>query len=577
LRKSILLLLFALIPISIVAAGRQSGSVGKSRGVIQVTTHLVQVNVIVKDRHGQLVPGLDQDDFTIFDDGKPQKISGFLVEQTHKPAALPPVPPDYFTNIPERMAGGSPAVTVVLLDGLNTSWADQAEARQHVIRFLRQIQPDDRVGLYTLGTRLVMLHDFTSDSTALVRSLSLYGSRLGNEAKASKADSSNNPQNTPEWVDAVNDLSSGLSSPAMISAIQEWLSDSTSAEARYFMNQRVAMTVKALEEIAEHLQGVPGRKNLIWVSSTFPLLKSMDDLERSVTSWGSVSYEREVMRAAQAVNDVNLAIYPVDARGLMTDPNFTVSGRPVTSGRFRQMQRPKMWTHPNDNFATMDEFAHRTGGQAFYNTNDIEGSIRQVIDDSRLSYLFSFYPSQTEWDGKFHKIKVKVDKPGLKLQYRDGYSAIPEPPPAQHEVRQALDAAVLSPLDATGVDVVVKATPVKSAGTAQNLTLQYWVDARTITLVPDGKKLGVRLTMVVEQLGPRGEALKGVSHGIDFDLDSANRDKFLASGVRFSEPIAIVPNAERLRFVVRDDPSDRMGSLSVPLDRITPPQPASHN
>jgi len=102
--------------------------------------------------------------------------------------------------------------------------------------------------------------------------------------------------------------------------------------------------------------------------------------------------------------------------------------------------------------------------------------------------------------------------------------------------------------------------------------VQYWIAARNVTLASDGKKLAVRLTMVVEQFGPRGEALKGISHGINFDLGSANRQAFLASGVHFSEPLAIVSGAERLRFVVRDDATQSMGSISVPVDRITSAQ-----
>jgi VWFA-related protein len=570
-RKATCLVLFVLLAIPTMAAGKQSNGAGQGNNVIQVTTHLVQVNVIVKDPHGQLVPGLTRDDFAIFDDGKPQEISGFLVEQSRKPAALPPVPPDFFTNVPERQAGGSPAVTVILLDGLNTRWEDQARARQQVIKFLQQLQPDDRVGLYTLGTRLAMLHDFTGDSAALVQALAHNRGRAGNEVEASQADNSENP---PQWVDAVGQMSAGIPSSAITSAISDWLANATTLEARYFMNQRVEMTVDALVAIANHLRGVQGRKNLIWVSSAFPLLRGMDHFMESGDFSNGSTYEAEVSRATQALNDVNLAIYPVDASGLMVDPNFSVRPGPINSRAFSRMRNPKLPTHLADNFPTMDEFAKRTGGRAFYNTNDIQGAIRQVIDDSRLSYLLAYYPTNTVWNGKFHKIKVKVNRPGVRLQYRDGYAAVPEPPVMARTAVQTLDAAVLSPLDATGVDFVVKALSANAA--SRKLTVQYWIDPRDITLAPDGQKLAVRLTMVVEQFGPRGEALKGVSHGIDFDLDSANRQKFLASGVRFTEALGILPNAERIRFVVRDDPTQTMGSLTVPLDRVTLQQQTRH-
>ncbi len=570
-RKSTWLALFVLLAIPPVAAAKHSMRVGQGKNIIQVTTHLVQVNVIVKDRHGLLVPGLKQDDFTIFDDGKPQKISGFLVDQSRKLPALPPVPPDVFTNIPERLAGGSPAVTVVLLDGLNTRWEDQARARQQVVKFLQQLQPVDRVGIYTLGTRLMMLHDFTSDSAALVQALAHYRGRAGGEVEASQADNSENP---PQWVDTVGQMSAGIPSAAVTSLIASWLANATAVESRYFMNQRVEMTVDALVAIANHLRGVPGRKNLIWVSSAFPLLVGMDHFMESGDFSNGSTYGAEVSRATEAVNDVNLAIYPVDARGLMVDPNFSVRPGAPNPRAFSRMQQPKLAAHLTDNFPTMDEFARRTGGRAFYNTNDIQGAIRQVIDDSRLTYLLTYYPTNTVWNGKFHKIKVKVDRPGVRLQYRDGYAAVPEPPGATRSAAQTLAAAVQSPLDATGVDFVVRATPASAA--SQKLTVQYWVDPRDITLAPVGKKLAVRVTMVVEQFGPRGEALKGVSHAFDFDFDASNQQKFLAGGLRYTEALAIVPGAERIRFVVRDDPTLSIGSLSMPLDRVNSPPNSSH-
>jgi VWFA-related protein len=569
-RRATCLVLFVLVPVLPAVGRKQSRRPEQAPGVVQVTTHLVQVNVIVKDRHGQPVPGLTRDEFTITDDGKPREISGFLVEQSHTQAALPPVPPDFFTNITERQTGGAPAVTVILLDGLNTRWEDQARSTDQVIKFLRHIHPGDRVGLYTLGTRLEMLHDFTSDSAAMVQALAHYRGRAGNEVESSQADDTDNP---PEWVDTAGDLSSGIPSQAVSNAIQDWLTEATNLEAKYYMDQRVKMTVDALVAIAEHLRGVPGRKNLIWVSSAFPLLRGMDRLMQGGDFSTGSEYQAEVSRASEALNDVNLAIYPVDARGLMVDPNFVVQGRPASYAAYRRMQRLRLPAHVADNFPTMDEFALRTGGRAFYNTNDIQGAIRQVIDGSRLTYLLAYYPTNTVWNGKFHKIKVKVDRPGLRLQYREGYSAVAEPPVTPRTAAQQLDAAVLSPLDATGMSLVVKATPGKPAGASRNVILQYWIDPRNITLSPEGKKWAVRVTLVLEQFGPRGTVLKGVSHNFDFDLNDAGRKTFLASGLRYNESLALVSNAERLRFVVRDDPTERIGSLSVPLDRVVAAHP----
>jgi VWFA-related protein len=567
-RQAIYLVVFVLLSL-FSAFGRKKPIQRKSGpAVVQVTTHLVQVNVIVKDDHGHPVPGLAQKDFTIFDDGQPQEISNFAVEQTLPPVSIPPVPPDIFTNIPDRQSGGSPAVTLILLDGLNTRWADQARARQQIIKFLKQLQPADRVGLYTLGTRLVMLHDFTSDSESLVKALNSYGGRKGNEVIDSEADNAENP---PQWVDSIQDLQglAGETSSAAVSrGIQQMLADSVAAEANYYMNQRVAMTVNALVEMADHLRGVPGRKNLIWLSSAFPLLQGMDQFEQTGDFSRGGTYGEEIKRAAEALNDVNLAIYPVDARGLMVDPNFEVNSRIPSMAAYRRAQRPRLLRHLADNFPTMDEIARRTGGRAFYNTNDIQGAIRSVIDDSKLTYLLAYYPTNTVWNGQFHKIKVKVDRPGLHLQYRDGYAAVAEPPAASPSGEKRLESAVFSPMDATGVAFAVKAVPEKSTPAARQLTFQYWINPHDITLVPDGNRQAARVTVVVEEFGPHGEALKGFSRNFDFDLDPAREEQFLGAGLRFNQMLDVSPGAERIRVVVRDDPTERVGSVNIPLDRV---------
>ena len=524
--------------------------------VLHVSTQLVQVNVIVDDKHGQPISGLTRGDFKILDEGEPQPIRIFRVEQSTAQTAPNPLPPGIFSNSIERQTGGSPAVTVILLDGLNTSWADQASARRGVLKFLQQIHPTDRVALYALGTQLRVLHDFTSDSTPLVEALRHFRGHNGNELASSLADDADNP---PQWSQDVGQ-SIGENAPVVATSLQAWLIETNNLEAEYEMNQRIEMTMSALTAIAQHLQGVPGRKNLVWVSGAFPLLRGFDLLMQNGDFSTGSTYGAEISRAAQALNDVNLAIYPVDARGLMPDPSFNPAQKKIPN---------HLPVHLDDNFSTMDQFAQRTGGRAFYNSNDIQGSIRTVLEDSRLTYLLGYYPNHGKWDGEYRKIKVTVDRPDLRLQYRNGYSAVPEEPPAPSIAQKALDAAVLSPLDATALACVVKPVALETPpGQPPSVEMQYWIDPANITLAPDGNQWQVHITMVVEEVGPKGESLKGVSHQLNFNLNSANRKDFLVSGLRYNEPLPIVPHAERIRVVVRDDPSGDLGSLSIPVDRV---------
>ena len=131
-----------------------------------------------------------------------------------------------------------------------------------------------------------------------------------------------------------------------------------------------------------------------------------------VTSLPSAPPDRETFKdqidaAARALNDANVAVYPVDARGLNPPPK----GAP-----------------PQGDFDTMNEIADRTGGRAFYNTNDIAGSVREAIDDSRVTYVLGYYPDHGEWNGKFREIKIKVNRPGVEVRYRRGYFAVTDAP-----------------------------------------------------------------------------------------------------------------------------------------------------
>ena len=546
---------------------------------LQITTRLVEVSVVVSDHHGRPVPDLKEEDFKIFDDGVAQGISDFEVEQRGPAVPASSLPPNMFTNVPERTTSVTPEVTVILLDGLNTQWTDQAQSAQQIIKFLRQLKPGDRLGLYALGRQLVMLHDFTSDSAALVQALTHYNGRANSEVSSSQAD---NPNNPPVWTDVVGQLSNGASnapSEAVTSAIQNWLSRTVNLESQYYMNQRVQITKAAFVAIANHLRGVPGRKNLIWVSSAFPLLKGIDQVEQSGDFSFVTAYDSAIAESAQALSDANLAVYPVDARGLMPNPNDVIQTGPTTAGMYARAKKPQLPSRLPENFGAMDQIAQRTGGRAFYNSNDIQGSIRQVIDDSRLSYLLGYYPEGTDWNGKFHKIKVVVDQPGLRLEYRDGYFAIPAAAAAApvQTAKQALDEAALSPLDATGIGLVVRTGPgTPASGGAQNISLQYWIDPHGVTLAPVNqppsgeKKWSVHITLVTIQFGPQGQSVDGSSHDFTLQVNATQRKNLLTSGFVFGAPLAIVPGAERLRVIVRDDPTGSLGSVNIPLDRVLP-------
>src|SRR6267143_2112652 len=148
----------------------------ENQPVLRVTTRLVQVNVVVHDKSGQPVGGLTKDDFTLYEQGKQHKIAFFSVVEGRKPLKSgrdAQLPTNIFSNRVKH--GESPtSATVILLDALNTSFRDQAYAKGQLIKFLEKVQPEDRVAIYLLTRRLIILQDFTSDPDHLLKALARY-------------------------------------------------------------------------------------------------------------------------------------------------------------------------------------------------------------------------------------------------------------------------------------------------------------------------------------------------------------------------------------------------------------------
>ena len=150
----------------------------------------------------------------------------------------------------------------------------------------------------------------------------------------------------------------------------------------YPMKQRVQVTLAALKTLAERMSRAPGRKSIVWVTGGFPQIHA---------------YEGTIQKALEKIDGWNVAIYPVDARGLT-----------VGSGA--------------GNIQTMIEFADSTGGEAYYNRNDLGAAIEDAAADTRSTYVVGFYLGDKERDHRFHELKVRVDRPGAVVRCRRGYS-----------------------------------------------------------------------------------------------------------------------------------------------------------
>jgi VWFA-related protein len=510
--------------------------------VIRTTTRLVQVNVIVTKK-GAPVPGLKKEDFQVFDNGKRQDIRLFSEEtRAVLPSASAPLPQGTFTNQLEQRSGTPAAVTAILLDGVNTRFSDQTYARKQVVEFLKQIQPEDRIAIYTLDTRgLRVLHDYTTDSSDLVARLAKYQGDIAPD------------------VTGASDL---------IDPLGGWLGGGgDSYERAFFLNNRIIQTLRAIEFIADNLAPLPGRKNLIWVSSAFPLQVGFLNASGGGGGGGGRSgggrngptgmspssfpkqqqtWTADADKTIRALNNANLAIYPVDARGLVASASARTASR----------------TYRNQ--ATMEELAARTGGRAFFNTNDIAGAIRTAVADSSVTYTLGFYPQNDKFNNSFHDLKVKlIDFPHLDLRYRKGYVDQSTPPQDEGLRRAALRDAVLSPMDANGIGLRAQ---VQETSAGFDLTLR--VDPKSILLDPQGDRWAGKLDLLFVEKDKHGAQTYGVDDTLSLELKQQNYDRVQQEGLMYHRVLPKTGQSSEVRVVVRDASTGAVGSVTAPFNAI---------
>ena len=215
----------------------------------------------------------------------------------------------------------------------------------------------------------------------------------------------------------------------------------------------------------------------------------------------------------------------------------------------------------------MQEIASRTGGLAFYNTNDLTRAIRAAADDSQVTYTLGFYPSGEGFDGKFHKIDVEVaDRPGVKLRYRKGYFDVAEKPQDNQSRLAELRDAEWSPIDASAMGIAATVRPASNDPASIDITLK--LDHSTIGLQQDQGRWQGRLDVLFVQRDDQGNEYGGVDDTVNLNLTAETYRKLLAEDLAYHRVVARAAAAKLLRIVVRDAASGAMGSVTVPLGKV---------
>ena len=514
---------------------------------IRVTTHLVQLGIIVRDSNGPR-GNLTKDDFIVLDRGTPREISVFSVESNESASEpVQPLPQNTFSDLPQYGASKPRSVTIVLLDNLNTLsgssplpyettpyWLEDhalETAKQHLIGFLKQMDPNDRIAIYGLTDSVHVICDFTCDRDRLLAVVGKYDPTSRTQRDTAEAGEYNFP-----------DQPSPIFDGAVSADVQRFSALSNQARAQ--------TTMAALTAIAAHVAEVPGRKNLLWLTANLP-------------------FSAEAI--ARILGRANIAAYPVDARGLLPRaPSTTMDDLKPGDASVRGalgLGNPPAQSDQPIGIEAMEKMADATGGRAFVNTNDLTGAIRKAVEDSAVTYTVGFYLDSSSLDGKFHEVKVEVRRSGLNVRYPKGYFAFKDAPATQDERHNSFLAAVRSPLDSSAIPLEVEADRVNQP-MPNSIALSGSVGIRNLQLAQSGQVHSGALDVAVVEQDETGKVLRESTNRINLRFSEKQYPAMLKSGITFRKSVRPQAGATTLRVLVQDPATAAIGSLIIPLSQV---------
>ncbi|MBI4893116.1 MAG: VWA domain-containing protein [Acidobacteria bacterium] len=504
---------------------------------IRSTTRLIQVHVAVRDGSSQPVAGLAQGDFEIIEDGRRQDIR-FFTTASNRQAQDAGIAPGMTSN---RLSPGteSRGVTVVLVDSLNTDWSARAAARENLRKFLLAARPDDRIALYTLGGSLKVIHDYTTDAASLLKQL----------------DRTFDQANFGDNLAQLNLLKELIPEAG---ALLAW---SIARETDFRDVQRATASFDALEAIARHVGATPARKSLVWISSGFPLsIRATAANGTTVPGRGFArtgedrSFSPEFDKAFKALSAGNVAVYPVDPKGLMGLAEFdAVSPRPSAD---------RSW---QENNSMLNQLAQRTGGRAFTSQNDILGALQQISAEAQQTYVLAYYAPSEQFDGRYRKIEVRLKRRGLSAAHRQGYYALDDKALKQTDSEQEMRLAARQPLDSAIIGIDARLQP-QPGSEAQMLLAR--IDTAEL-LWPEGTGFAAEAKVALLQFDAQGRQVAGTVDSVRVPLDAAKAGLLSRNGLAFQRGITLKPETATVRIVVRSAKTGAIGTLALPIQRPT--------
>ncbi len=473
--------------------------------VFRTTTQLVRVDVAAQDKNGHPVADLTKDDFELKVNGKIHPVDTFTVTSA-TPVSEEPLPRGTFTNKRATAEISQGRYTVFLLDWRNTNWTLQAFANQQLLKMLEATPPGGKVAIYLLNNGFQILQEFTSDRELLL-------------AKAT-------------------DLEGAVPPP---------MTDLAQAE------NAAKETVTAFRDIAKHLAGISGQKVLVWVSTGFPDNEPPPPLPPGTPpipitradAVPSTSFLLDIDQAVRILGNANIVVESAESSYL--GASVKPENGPVRSS-----------------INTLQMIAERTGGRYFQaDTNDLAATFRDAANDRATSYEIGFYDPGNFQPGLV-PIQIRTTRAGVTLRYREGFYVEKDQPAKPTEVRGIAEDVLTRAVDAVTIPLTARA--MKTAGNAGTIALRLNVDAKALTLQPDGDVWHVKPSVLARFASDVEDQMGEIPlDSPSLTFTAPQRDQALRNGINLRFTMRIPAGAASMRVLVRDGDSGDSGTVTVSL------------
>ncbi len=604
-----------------------SGDASEPAMTLKTFSRMVTLELVVTDAKGHHINNLKPEDFKLFEQGQPQtggkheqKIAEFrevrMGDLRNPVAPEPQVAPGVYTNAVTVEKDPVPA-TILLVDGLNTDVQYQPQVHMQMMRMLRQLPSNIPVAVFLLGDRLRMLQNFTTDprllQIALTDAMSTAGRGLAdvdprddshaassvmmqayglnnpstavNGSAGGSAGSSSNNSAGAAQTDAAND-------PIVVSMI-ELAQEFDMKVYSSTMDERIHRTFDALISLGRNVAGYPGRKNLLWLSTTFPIdviprgdvplvqLAGMDgesvgDMPGVIDPYsGYRSYLEQLKYLDGVLSDANISVYPVNVAGVQTMDAFKAETNPpnVTATAMSDSMNRNVQTRAGEQ-DTMLTIAQGTGGKVCTGDNDLGDCIRKAVDDSSDFYEIAYYPDSADWNGEFRKITIKTGLHGAHLAYRSGYFATPAGSIDSKVEAVELQSDCGDYLNATAIPFMAKSTHPERSG---DLKFSLLIDSAGLTLTPtDDGRHQLNVALAACTYNEKGWPLRLMNYPVNLKLSARQYNTLTSTGKLFDSISIPGPRPAAVRLLIKDIASGKLGSVYIKTDDLVAESPSAH-